>query len=129
MAKTYTSMEALKAAMLKEALAAVEAATDKSFEFLQKNVDRFYASPQGLYKRTGQLQASPQIDGVTEIRNGAVGQISISTATQYWPAGRDTEWIYQIAEDGGLIGKGGFWRDTESQIHGILDSEIKKRFG
>lgn len=129
MANVFTSMEALKAAMLKEVSAAVETTTDKSFELLQRNVDAFYNSPEGIYKRTGQLQASPQNYGTTITGNGAVGQIGISTGTQYWPAGRDTEWIYQVAEDGGLLGQGGFWKNTEAKVQNILDSEIQKRFG
>lgn len=116
----------VKQQLLEKMVAAVENATDKSFELLQRNVNEFYSIPEGKYHRTGQLQASPRCEGVSQTKDGAIGQISISTGTQYWPAGRDTEWIYQIAESGGLIGKGGFWEGTESKIQKILDSEIAK---
>ena len=106
----------------------VTQATEKSFEDLQDNVDRFYNSPEGFYQRTGQLQASPQNDGVSSSGDSSVGQISINTGTQYDPAGRDTETIYGYAEDGGLLGQGGFWADTEENIQKNLDEAAGRNF-
>lgn len=130
MGGTFTNFNALKAAMLKEVVDGVTEATEKSFDKLQENVDRFYDSPESPnYHRTGQLKSSPMLDGVTTTRNGAVGQVSINTGTQYVPAGRDTNWIYHAAESDDLWGNGGFWADTESEIRNILNEEMAKRFG
>lgn len=128
MGKSFNNFASLKQAILKEVISGVEEATEKSLEKLQENVDFFYTAPEGKYKRTGQLKSSPTFDGINYTSNGAVGQISINTSTQYYPAGRDTEWIYNLAENDGLLGYGGFWRGTESEIQEILDSEMKKRF-
>lgn len=125
MADGWGSIEAqMRAALVNT----VTQATEKSFEDLQDNVDRFYNSPEGIYQRTDQLQASPQNDGVSSSGNSAVGQISINTGTQYDPAGRDTETIYGYAEDGGLLGQGGFWADTEENIQKNLDEATAKNF-
>ena len=126
---TYKSLEALKAAILKEVRSAVDDAAQKSKNVLQKNVDEFYSVPEGKYHRIGMLQAAPQLDTVYETKNGAMAQISINTGTQYDPAGRDTETIYGYAEDGGLIGRGGFWERSTAEVPGILKEEIENRLG
>lgn len=128
MAKEYSELGALKSALLKEITMAVQEATDKAMQLLQRNVSEFYSIPEGKYHRTGMLEQSPHIDGFAETGNGAISQISISTRMQYDPSGRDTETIYGYAEDGGLIGKGGFWKRTEAEMQNILDDAIKKRF-
>lgn len=128
MGRTFTNWNDLKTAMLEDVVSAVTDATDKVKDELQENVDYFYTAPEGRYKRTGQFQQSVMNDGVTTIRDGAIGQVSINTSKQYYPAGRDTETIYGYAEDDGLLGYGGFWRETEAVAQEILDNEIKKRF-
>ena len=126
---TYKSLEALKAAILKGVRSAVDDAAQKSKNVLQKSVDEFYSVPEGRYHRIGMLQAAPQLDSVFETKNGAMAQISINTGTQYDPAGRDTETIYGYAEDDGLIGRGGFWKRSMTEVPGILKEEIEKRLG
>lgn len=128
MGKTFTNTSALKAALLKDTREAVKAATERVHEKLQENVDYFYTAPEGKYKRIGLLQSAPQIDGLYETDDGAIAQVSISTGTQYDPAGRDTQWIYNAAENDELLGHGGFWQKTEVEIANILDEEIRKRF-
>lgn len=128
MSGTFTNFASLKKAMLSELQDAVYEATKKSYENLKENVSHFYDSPEGRYHRTGQLQDSPTNDGCSSTSNGAIGQISLNTSTQYSPAGRDTEWIYNTAEANRLLGNGGFWKKTESEIQNILDSEVAKRF-
>lgn len=120
-----TSWSGLETVLQKEMYAAMEETVDKSFENLQENVDYFYDSPEGGYHRTGQLKASPQIDAIEFSGNRTVAQISINTGTQYYPAGRDTHTIYEYAEDGGLLGNGGFWKKTMEQI----DDNIREAFG
>jgi len=128
MGGTFTSWGALEASMLKELFEGVQGATKEGHDLLVTNVNRFYDSPEGKYGRTGQFRASPRIDGVSFGGNSAIGQFSINTGTQYDPAGRDTATIYGYAEAGGLLGQGGFHRDTEAQMQSILDKNIKSRF-
>lgn len=104
---------------------ALNEVVEKSYNDLQENVDYFYSAPEGKYHRTGQLMASPQIDTVNFNGNNATAQISINTGTQYYPAGRDTATIYGYAEDDGLLGNGGFWRETVYEI----EENIKQSFG
>ena len=126
---TYKSLDALKAAILKEVRSAVDAAAQESKNVLQSNVDEFYSIPEGRYHRIGMLQTAPQLDAVFETKNGAMAQVSINTGTQYDPAGRDTETIYGYAEDDGLIGRGGFWERTTAEVPSVLEEEIEKRLG
>lgn len=121
-------MSALKAALQKEMYAALEEATNQSFQDLQENVGNFYDSPEGRYHRTGQLRDSPQLDGISFNGDSAVSQISINTGTQYDPAGRDTATIYGYAEDGGLLGNGGFWQRTEEKIEKNIEDAFGKHF-
>lgn len=129
MSKTFKNWGSLKSAMVKSAQEAVDSTVKRTYKELQENVEYFYTVPEGDYHRTGQLKDSPTIDAITNTSNGAIGQVSINTGTQYDPAGRDTEWIYRAAENDGLIGRGGFWRATEAVAENILDEEVRKRFG
>lgn len=128
MGGNFTNWKSLQDAMLKEVVSAVSEATEKVKDELQENVDYFYTAPEGRYKRTGQFRSSVMNDGVSDTRDGAIGQVSINTSTQYDPAGRDTATIYSYAEDDGLLGYGGFWRATEAVAQDILDNEVRKRF-
>lgn len=128
MAKTLKSWSALKSALQKEMYDALDEATEKSLDDLQENVNYFYTAPEGQYKRTGQLKSSPQIDAINHNGDTAISQISINTSTQYYPAGRDTETIYGYAEDDGLLGYGGFWRETLIEIEENVKKSFSKRF-
>ena len=128
MGGSFTSWNALKSALQKEMYVALDEATENSFENLKENVSHFYDAPEGRYKRTGQLMASPQLDGINHNGNSAISQISINTGTQYDPAGRDTETIYEYAEDGGLLGYGGFWEKTNHEIRKNIANSFGKRF-
>lgn len=121
-------MSALKAALQKEMYASIREATEKSYEDLKSNVEHFYDSTEGVYHRIGQLRDSPQLDGIDFNGDNAIGQISINTGTQYPIAGRDTATIYGYAEDGGLLGNGGFWQRTEEKIKDNVNTAFSKRF-
>jgi hypothetical protein len=124
----FKSMDALVKALQTEMYVALEEAAEQSYMDLKENVNFFYDSPEGRYKRTGQLKASPQLDSINYNGNSAIGQISINTGTQYDPAGRDTNTIYGYAESDGLIGNGGFWRATEYDIEDNIAESFGKRF-
>ena len=128
MGGSFTSWNALRSALQKEMYAALDEATENSFGDLKENVAHFYDAPEGTYKRTGQLMASPQLDGINHNGDSAISQISINTGTQYDPAGRDTETIYGYAEDGGLLGYGGFWEKTNHEIRKNIANSFGKRF-
>ena len=121
-------MASLKAALQKEMYAATQEATEKSYEDLKTNVGNFYDSVEGVYQRTGQLRDSPQLDGIDFNGDNAIGQISINTGTQYDPSGRDTATIYNYAEDGGLLGNGGFWRRTEEKVEKNIQDAFGRHF-
>ena len=128
MANTYGSMSALKEAMLKEMLAAMEETVDKSFQDIHKNVDHFYSKGRGRYKRTGQLAESPQIDGISGGGDSVTGQLSLDTGYVYNPSGRDTETIYGWAEQGGLLGNCQFWQKSMDDIENNIEESFGKRF-
>lgn len=121
-------MASLKAALQKEMYASVREATEQSFQDLRQEVSHFYDSAEGVYQRTGQLRDSPQLDGINFNGDNAVSQFSINTGTQYPIAGRDTATIYEYAEDGGLLGNGGFWQRTEEKIKDNIEDAFSKHF-
>lgn len=120
---SYNSVAALVAAIKKEAQAALEEAVDKSYQDAQANVDNFYNSPQGRYKRTGQLASSVECSV-----SGMHGEVSLDTGYRYNPSGVDTQTIYNYAENNGLLGVGGFWKQTEEDIEKNINESFGKRF-
>ena len=128
MSKVCNSWAELEMALQQAMYDAIDEATQNSYEDLKENVEHFYDSPEGKYHRTGQLKDSTQLDTITHAGNTAVSQISINTGTQYDPAGRDTHTIYEYAEDGGLIGNGGFWEKTEQDVEKNVADSFGKRF-
>lgn len=136
MAKSYSDFASLQKAIQEEMHTAFREAVNKSYDDLQTNVEHFYDAPGNPkpgnpppgYDRTGQLKASPQLDGIDIMGNDAIAQLSINTGTQYDPAGRDTETIYGYAEEGGLRGNGGFWKQTEIDIEDNINNSFGKRF-
>ena len=108
--------------------AAVAETVDESFKDLHENVDSFYNSPEVGYPRIGQLAESPQHDGIHSGGDTVTGGISLDTGYRYDPSGRETQTIYNYAEDGVLIGNGGFWAKTKEDFERKMKSAFGKRF-
>ena len=121
---TYKSWDALKKAIQKEMKEAMEEAVDATYQDTKENVDYFYSAPEGRYKRTGQLSESVESE-ISGSGNHLKGSIRLDTTYNYNPAGRDTQTIYGYAEDGGLLGYGGFWAKTKEDC----ERNIKEAFG
>lgn len=127
MSKTFTSWGALQAALEQEVAEATEEVITNSLLELHRNVDRFYSSEEGRYHRTGRLQASPESD----FQGGgtvSTGEIRLNTGYTYVPSGVSTPTIYEYAENGGLLGNGGFWSGTVSKIPGYIQKSFGSRF-
>lgn len=127
MSGTFTSWGALVQALQKEVAEATAEVVDDSLDDLYRNVDRFYSSSEGRYHRTGALRMSPQSYFMP---GGSVsaGEISLNTGYGYSPSGRTTQTIYNYAEDGGLLGNGGYWSDTMSRIPAHIQQSFGSRF-
>lgn len=123
MGGTFTSLGALKAALKKEVEEAMQETMEKSYKDAKDNVGNFYAAPEGDYSRTGTLKESP-----TMSVSGMSGELSLNTGAAYSPAGRDTNTIYNYAEGGGLLGNGGFWNKTKSDVEKNIQESFGKRF-
>lgn len=128
MAKTFTSFSALKGALQKEVRSAMTEVVTKSFEDARTNVDNFYNSPQGIYQRTGQLAESPEM-ALAGGGDSVSGEIRLNTGFLYDPSGRDTQTIYGYAEDGGLLGNGGFWQQTKEDVQKNITEVFGRKFG
>lgn len=107
---------------------AMEETVNKSFKDLHENVDNFYNSPEGVYKRTGQLAESPEYE-LSGGGNVIHGKLRLDTSYKYHPSGRDTNTIYGYAENGGLLGNGGFWAKTKDDVQRNIDESFGKEFG
>ena len=124
MGKVVTSFAQLEAECRKKMERAMERTVNRSFKDLHENVDHFYDSPEGTYKRTGQLAESPEYEV-----SGTHGELRLDTSFIYKPSGRDTETIYGYAEEGGLLGNGGFWQKTLQDVDRNIDEEFGREFG
>ncbi len=127
MSKIFDSWNKLKKSLQKEVRDATEEAVEKSFQDLHENVDNFYTAPEGRYRRTGQLAESPEMR-LYGSGDSYTGELSLDTTYQYYPAGRPTDVIYGYAEDGGLLGNGGFWQRTQLNIEENINEAFGKRF-
>lgn len=127
MARSFNSWGALKKALQNEVRDALEETVDKSYQDAKQNVDNFYNSPEGRYKRTGQLAESVQQE-ISGSGDSLCGTISLDTSYVYNPSGRDTQTIYGYAEDNGLLGNGGFWEKTKSDVEKNIQESFEERF-
>lgn len=123
----YNSWAALENAIREKNREAMKEVVDLSFKDVHRNVDRFYNSPEGRYKRTGQLAESPEQE-FSAYGNIAEGEIRLDTTYHYIPSGRNTKTIYEYAESGGLLGNGGFWENTKIDIQNNIRKAYGKRF-
>ena len=102
MSGTFTSWGALVQALQKEVAEATEEVVDDS-------LDDLYS----FFSGGGSV---------------STGEISLNTGHGYSPSGRDTRTIYGYAENGGLLGNGGFWADTMSRIPAHIQQSFGSRF-
>ena len=93
MSKTFNSFNALKKAIQKEVQDAMNEVVNASFVNAHSNVDQFYSSPEGRYKRTGQLAESPDMS-LSGGGDSYHGEINLDTGFRYNPSCRDTQTIY-----------------------------------
>lgn len=128
MGGTFTSWEALKGALQEELAAATFEAVDGIFDDARINAGHFYDAPEGRYQRTGQLKNSPKCAAGSS-GDSASGAVWLNTGFSYNPSGRSTQEIFSYAENGGLLGNGGFWAKTVSNADSIIDSAFSKHFG
>lgn len=128
-AKKFTNFSALKDALRKEMYNAVQESTEKSYEDLCENVNHFYDSEEGGYKRTYQLMNAPQAKEISCSGDTAMGEIRIDTdSPNYDPAGRSVQTIYNYGNEGGLLGNPGFWQKTEEDIPKNIEKSFGKHF-
>ena len=61
--------------------------------------------------------------------DSVTGEIKLNTGFNYDPSGRDTQTIYGYAEDGGLLGNGGFWEQTKEDVQKNITEVFGRKFG
>lgn len=135
MARSFNDLSSLERAIQQEFHAAFTEAIEESFKDLHENVDFFYTKPGNPtpgnpppgYDRTGQLAESPE-RSISGGGNELHGELKLDTDFRYNPSGRDTETIYGYAENGGLLGHGGFWERTLEDIEDNINEAFLKRF-
>lgn len=122
-------MSALKNALRKEMFVVLNETVEMSYQDLKTNVNHFYDSEEGNYKRTYQLMNAPQAKEISCSGDSAMGEICIDTdSPNYDPAGRSVQTIYNYAEAGGLRGNGDFWSKTEEDIPKNIEKSFGKHF-
>lgn len=100
MSKTFTSMEALKAAIQKEIKEAMTEVANQSFLNVHQNVDSFYAfGGGGQYQRTGQLAESPEVRLSGDGDNYNFGRGVVRKEGRYVPSIRFGKRMNRVAQE------------------------------
>lgn len=121
---TYTSISALKAAIRKKAQQAIGEISQKGYEAAQNNVDGFYTGTPVYYKRTGKLGDSPRTTGVQGKGSHVSTEIYLDDNYSYSTGTWTTEQVMEAAENGHLVGSGGFWQKTVDEMPDIIDDAM-----
>lgn len=128
---TYTSIDAIKAAIIKEAQSACEEAVDNSYNKLNEELQGFYSQgAPSWYRRTGKLGGAGRRTGVSNTGSGAFGEVYIDQGYGYQYGNFDGDQVVPAAETNsfGILGRGGFWSRTEAMIPQFLHAALASRF-
>lgn len=121
---SFNSWSAIEQALKGKATEALQEVITDSLKDLHMNVHNFYSSPEGRYQRQGHLSAAPEAFMIDDLS----GEVRLNTDYTYIPSGRSTSQIYEYAENGGLLGRGGFWKNTMDDIPRHIHKSFSKRF-
>lgn len=121
---TYTSASALKAAIRKKAQKAMTVISQKGLEAARRNTEGFYTGNPVVYNRTGKLDESPRSTGVTGNGNHFSTEIYLDDTYSYETGTWTTQQVMDAAENGYLVGTGGFWERTKEELPDIIDSAM-----
>lgn len=122
---TYTSISAVKAAIRKKAQLAIGEISEKGYEAAKNNVDGFYTGTPIYYSRTGKLGDSPRTTGVESDGSCVSTEIYLDDNYSYNTGTWTAEQVMDAAENGHLVGKGGFWRRTVEEMPDIIDDAMR----
>ena len=114
----------MKAAIRKKAQQAIGEISEKGYEAAQNNVDGFYTGTPVYYKRTGKLGDSPRTTGVQGKGSHISTEIYLDDNYSYSTGTWTTEQVMNAAENGHLVGMGGFWRRTVDEMPDIIDDAM-----
>lgn len=131
MAKVFTSMAALQAAIMKEVTAGVQEAVDETHGDARRELSGFYGQGHPInYERTGTLGETPRKTGVSSGGNTASGEVYLDQGISYSTGNFSGSQVIDAAEVNGyrILGRGGFWERTENEAQENLDSAMGKRF-
>lgn len=131
MGGTFTSWDALEAAIASELTSAVEEAVEKTYRDADMEMHGFYS--QGIplyYSRTGQLGTVARRTGVTKSGTTVMGEIYLDTGIGYSTGTPGFPVVEQAEVFGaGILGRGGFWQRTVAKAPLNLHMALSKRFG
>ena len=122
---TYTSISAVKAAIRKKAQQAIGEISQKGYETAQNNVEGFYTGSPVYYKRTGKLGDSPRTTGVQGKGSHVSTEIYLDDNYSYSTGTWTAEQVMNAAENGHLVGSGGFWMKTVDEMPDIIDDAMR----
>ena len=129
MANGWGAIEAEIRAKMMDAMNETES---KSYEDADRHVSSdFYSqgSPT-MYERTGTLGGTARSTGVQGGGNSVSADIYLDTGISYSTGTYSGAQVISEAEVGGsgILGKPGFWKDTEEDIQKNLDAAFGSRF-
>jgi len=121
----YTTLKALQMAIHTEVQNKVAEIEQNIHQVVNEHLIDYYHSTPQYYKRTGLMRESPKSE-VT--KNGNQYQLDFYLDTDYqYPTGTwSAQRVITEANQGNLIGQGGFWDKTVDKIPEIIEKAMKK---
>lgn len=126
--KTVDSISVLKAHLMNKMKFALVETVEESLKDLNKNVDRFYNSPEGGNSRIGQFAVSSLYNEIQIEHQSLIGYISLDVDIRNNSSGLNKQTIYNYQNTGILNGISGLWPQNNNSIEHNLKRALAKQF-
>lgn len=132
MAKTFTDVSSLLAAVNKEMMQAMNEIDKNGLKIAKKNAKDFYSQGKPkVYDRTGTYGDAPNSTGVQGGGNHLSTEIYMEESGHGYRSGSfSAREVWEAAENhtSGVLGKPGRWAQTEEEVEKLVNEIFAKHF-
>lgn len=124
-------IEDIKKDLQRKLTSTIREVSAESLLIMDSELNSFYAggTPQ-YYNRTGTLGNSPEVKDMYATKNEAGVTVGLDQSIGYSTGTFTGAEVIDAAEYGrsGIVGRGGFWRRSEAEIHNAVDNAVRRNF-
>ncbi|MDD3361550.1 MAG: hypothetical protein PHW34_07755 [Hespellia sp.] len=128
MGGTFNNMSSLVASVKRDISKAVNLIDVKGEAALHENTWAYYTSQPDKYIRTGALGNTPRSSGVTSSGNTWELELYLDDSYRYSTGTWDMKTVLDAANNGALVGSGGFWEQSKEDIERIVNETLSQFF-